>query len=103
MEGLRSRSLYGIGFRDLPFASTALYVKSLSGIGKPAAAHSCKTLLGTVASSAPNKEGTKQMVDGAYACGQDMHMAIAAFVHFLDISDKVHAVFALIVEPSDKR
>jgi hypothetical protein len=28
-------------------------------------------------------------------------MAIAAFVHFLDISDKVHAVFALIIEPSE--
>ena len=43
------------------------------------------------------------MADGAYACGQDMHMAIAAFVHFLDISDKVHAVFALIIEPPDNR
>ena len=43
------------------------------------------------------------MVDGAYARRQDMHMAIAAFVHFLDIFDKVHAVLALIIEPSDKR
>ena len=43
------------------------------------------------------------MVDGTYARSQDMHMAITAFVHFLDISDKVHAVFALIIEPADKR
>jgi len=43
------------------------------------------------------------MVDGADARGQDMHMSIAAFVHSLDISDKIHAVFALIIEPADKR
>jgi len=42
------------------------------------------------------------MVDGAYACGQDMHMHRCVRT-FLDISDKVHAVFALIIEPPDKR
>src|SRR5712692_1774104 len=52
----RSRSLYGIGFRGLPLASTPLYMKSWSGIGKPAAAHSCKTLLGTDARSVPRKK-----------------------------------------------
>jgi hypothetical protein len=42
------------------------------------------------------------MVDGADARGQDMHVSIAAFVHSLDISDKIHAVFALIIEPAKK-
>lgn len=27
-----------------------------------------------------------------HACGQDMHMAVAVFVQFLDISDKIHAL-----------
>jgi len=32
-----------------------------------------------------------------------MHVAIAVFVHFLDISDEIHAVFTVVVEPADKR
>ncbi len=42
------------------------------------------------------------MVEAAYAGGQDVHMAVVMFVHFLDISDKIHSVFATIVEPADK-
>jgi hypothetical protein len=35
-------------------------------------------------------KGTKQRaLTFTHACGQDMHMAFAAFVHFLDISDKI--------------
>src|SRR5713101_5424818 len=34
-ERFRSRFLYAIGFRGLPLASTPLYRKSWSGIGKP--------------------------------------------------------------------
>jgi hypothetical protein len=30
-------------------------------------------------------------------------MAITPFVHFLDIPDKIHAIFATIVKPADKR
>src|SRR3989442_11576997 len=31
-----------------------------------------------------------------------MHMTVAARVHLLDISHKIHAVFAAIVEPADE-
>ena len=43
------------------------------------------------------------MVEATYACCQDVNMAVAAFVHFLNVSDQIYAVFTTIIKSANKR
>ena len=45
----------------------------------------------------------QQVIDVAYAGGQNVHVTVAVPVHVLDVLNEIHAVLAVIIKPAYKR